>query len=265
MRANNGTQFCVPSGAQFQDYTDVLSRYQQAHPELEGVIGGQSALAAFKAAYPCAADKPEASATPALPAPAPAPAPAPQAMPQDDRSPIDISPSTQVLEKLASTTGHENDALIAEIQNNAGNYQPSVLVALTLVLYRQGKTDEAIFWLSAARLRANYDAARCADASARPAARAIMSVVPRELLRAQFADLPKLRKIVSEVVRWDESTPYNYDQRWINLQGSGANAGTSASAPMSLPREEWPALAAKTRADYVTSLDAAIKQIGARE
>ncbi|WP_079214552.1 hypothetical protein [Herbaspirillum robiniae] len=133
------------------------------------------------------------------------------------------------------------------------------------MLYQQGKTDEAIFWLSAARLRANYDALRCADASARPAARAIMSVVPRELLRTQFDDLPKLRRIVDEVVRWDEATPHNYDQRWINLHGDETDAGAAGNAPQSLPHGEWPALAAKARADYVASLDAAIREINARK
>lgn len=253
VRTYDGQQFCVPPGSQSQDFSDVISRYKKAHPELGDKIGGQAMLDAFKDTFPRPATSVTSKSITFWVAP------------QDDYKSIDTSQSLAIIKKLAATVGHENDELIADIQRNPGNYQPPVFFSLTRVLYDQGRTDDAIFRLSAARLRGNFDTLRCADITAKSAVQAMMRIIPPSLPRAQFDDLPKLRRLVNEAIRWDENTPHNYDHRWINLHGMGAVTGglgvPTKKEPMSVPREEWPALAAKTRADYVASLDSAIQEL----
>lgn len=256
VRVHDGRTFCAPPGAQPGDFTRVVTQYLAAHPELEGAPGGQEVLSAFKAAYPCGEAAPAHAAQPeaqAIPAPPPV---------QEKPEPATESERVaHIVQALASTGAHENDALLSEIAANAGNYPPPVLFAMTRVLYAQGRTDDAIFWFNAARLRANYDALRCADASARVGVGELMKMIPLELRRAQFDNLPRLKETVERAIRWDEDTPSHYDPRWINPYGLDAAAGHTG--PQSVPEREWPALAASTRNDYLASLNAAIRQIAA--
>lgn len=187
-----------------------------------------------------------------------------QVRPQGEYAAIDTRLAAETIRRLQGTAGNENDTLISEVEHHSGNYAPPVLFALTLQLYKQGKSDEAIYWFNAARLRANFDAARCTDESTRSAVPALVAQIPIQLRRSQFDDPVKLKDIIHRVVQWDERTPYNYDYRWINLHGmaaisSGLGNADAKSKPMSLPREEWAALATKTRAEYLGSLDTAIE------
>jgi hypothetical protein len=47
---------------------------------------------------------------------------------------------------------------MTDVEQNSGNYVPPVRMALVIVHYRQGKTEDAIFWFNAGRLRAQFDA-----------------------------------------------------------------------------------------------------------
>ena len=80
-----------------------------------------------------------------------------------------------------------------------------------------------------------------------------------------FQDIPKLEALVIKVIAWDKNTPHNYDHRWINLHGM--NAMISGLSPkdaslktdaISLPKEQWPAIAAKTRNDYLSGFKQAM-------
>jgi hypothetical protein len=95
-----------------------------------------------------------------------------------------MKPMITILQKLQSTSGHENDALLEDIEQNAGNYVPPVLMALGVIRFRQSKIEDAIFWFNAGRLRAMFDAARCTDASARSAVPALVYKTPKALLKA---------------------------------------------------------------------------------
>jgi len=179
---------------------------------------------------------------------------------------IDTKPAADVMIRLRKTTAHENDGLIDEIEQESENYAPPVFFELSRVLFKEGNIDDAVFWYNAAKLRGDFDAARCADPTARSAISAIVTTMPDELRRAQFDDTKKLKNIVKKVVQWDKVTPYNYDYRWINLHGMNAmlrGMGNAASdnKPLSLPKEQWPSLAEKNRRDYLASLDVATDQI----
>jgi hypothetical protein len=262
LKANNGRAFCLPPTMTVGDAAKLLAQYSRAHPELHDQITDPQAAQAFSGTYPClTVDHLTQQAFSASP-----PRGQQQILvkPQGEYATIDTRLATTTVLKLRDTAGHENDELISDVENNSGNYAPPVLFMLATVLYKQGRSDDAIFWFNAARLRANFDAARCADESAKSGVPELVAQIPIQLRRSQFDDPAKLRDIVHRVVRWDESTPYNYDYRWINLHGmnamlSGMGNADVAKKPLSLPPDEWDALAQKTRTDYLGSLDSAIK------
>jgi hypothetical protein len=260
LKTNNGRAFCLPPTMTFQDAANLLSTYSHAHPELHDQINDPQAIQAFVDTYPCVAARPAPQTSAASPAGRQIQI---QVRPQGEYAAIDTKLAIQTIRRLQGTAGNESDEAIADVESKSGNYAPPVLFVLAGLLYKQGKSDDAIFWFNAARLRANFDAARCADESARSAVPALVGQIPIQLRRLQFDDLAKLKDIIHRVVQWDESTPYNYDYRWINLHGldaigSGLGNADATNKPLSLPRGEWDALAQKTRADYLGSLDAAI-------
>jgi len=46
---------------------------------------------------------------------------------------------------------------MTDVEQNSGNYVLPVLMAIPIVHYRQGKTENAIFWFNAGRFRAQFD------------------------------------------------------------------------------------------------------------
>jgi hypothetical protein len=186
-------------------------------------------------------------------------------VPRGEYATIDTKPMLAVMEKLKSTTGHENDTLIQDIEKNSGNYAPPVFYSLATVLYNQGDKDDAIFWFNAGRLRADFDAMRCTDVSARDAVRVLTMGIPVELRKSQFDDIPKLTVIANKVIQWDATTPHNYEYRWINLHGLDAMqsglGGPATGKPLSVPQETWDALSQQNRDQYRKSLDTAVAMI----
>ena len=75
-----------------------------------------------------------------------------------------------------------------------------------------------------------------------------------ELLRlAQFEDIEESRKILARAVEWDRDTEHNYDACWIALHGLGPSlpgAESVARESLTIPEDQWDALAKKNRDDY---------------
>ena len=183
--------------------------------------------------------------------------------PKGEYATIDTKPIEAVMLRLKNTVGHENDDLIHEIQQHSDKYAPPVFFVLADLLYRQGNLADAIFWFNAGRLRANFDAARCADVSARDAVSVLVLETPTDLRKAQFNNVDDLRSIVQKVIQWDAATPYHYEYRWINLHGmnaieSGLGQSAANSLPLSLPQSTWADLAKKNRDNYAKGLESAI-------
>lgn len=86
-----------------------------------------------------------------------------------------------------------------------------------------------------------------------------------------FKDVAKLEALIPKVIAWDRATPHHYDQRWINLHGMGAMisslapAGADAAEVLSLPTEQWDAIAERTRSDYLSDFQQALVAIKARK
>lgn len=257
---NQGKTFCAPKETTFKEYANVLVELSKTHPELHGQVTNAQAIHALGERYPCSANSTSAPANTQLPQ---AGVKNVEVAPKGEFASIDTKPTIAIMQKLHATSGNENDDLIASIEKNSGNYMPPVLFALADLLYRQGNTDDAIFWFNAARLRGNIDAAICKDVSARSAIPALVQQIPRDLIKRQFDDLPKLKSLVTRVIDWDVSTPYSYDRLWINLHGMQAiNSGLSNSTStdqFSEPADKWAPIANETREQYRKSLDEAIE------
>ncbi|TWB47091.1 hypothetical protein FBZ92_13841 [Nitrospirillum viridazoti] len=180
---------------------------------------------------------------------------------------IDTQPTIAVMQKLGATQGHENDALLATIQQKSQDYPPAVFFPLARILFQQGDVDGAIFWMNAGRLRTTFDARLCTDASAGAGVGALMATLPNELRKAQFDDTAKLTAIIERVIKWDETTPYNYDHRWIALHGLGAmrrSMGMDNNAPaqpLTIPRDQWDDVARKGRGELREGIAQAIATV----
>lgn len=261
VKANVGHTFCPSASTTLQDVATALHTYSLAHPELHDEFTDPVAKQALAEIYPCRGSHAAQQAPAATAAGGQQQVEVPM---QGVYATIDTKPIMEVMHKLQTTVGNENDDLISDVEKHSGNYAPPVFFALANLLFQQGKVDDALFWLNAGRLRADFDAKRCADASARSAVSALVMQMPLPLRRAEFNDVTKLRQIIRKVVQWDESTPYNYEFRWINLSGmdamqSGLGSANAKQKPLSLPADQWPDLARKNRADYLASLNEAIK------
>lgn len=254
VQANNGRSFCLPANTPVRDVAIALQQYMKMH-QVGDSLTTPAAVQMLAQIYPCAASGGSKAVM----------------VPQIGvYAAIDTRETISTMQRLAATKGHENDALIDTIEKHADHYQPPVFFPLATLLYRQGDLEHAIFWFNAGRLRANYDAVRCTDVTARSAVEALVTQVPTELRKDQFSDLPKLKKIIAKVIKWDAATPHNYDQRWINLHGMAAmNEGLGNHAqspqPLSVPEDQWAALAQKTRDDYQRSADQAINDFGKQQ
>lgn len=251
-RTNNGKAFCAPPTTTYKELVDVFVQFGKSHPELNGRLTDAQTLQAFAEHYPCAV-----RATPELGKTdlSKFAGKKIEVIPTGEYASIDMKPTAAIMHKLNSSVAHENDDLIKEITQNSGNYMPTILFSVAALFYRQGAIDDAIFWLNAARLRMMFDSAICTDLSARSAVDDSIRAMPKDLIKKQFDDIQKLRDITERVLKWDETTPYNYDHRYISLHGtkviSIALANAEPSGSLTVPRENWDIIAKENRNQFL--------------
>lgn len=184
---------------------------------------------------------------------------------------IDTTLMDRTMETLARGSEQQKDAAVAAIRAAPGKYAPPVLYVLSSVLFSDGEKDEAAFWFYAGQLRAQYDANRCAQESAQVAVAVLNSQFGSVINKHAFQDRSKLEALIPRVVEWDRRTPHDYEHRWINLRapenrpGTGNGEAAGVNGRMSRPRDEWPAIAARTRADYLAAFDQVMKEVRERE
>ena len=243
----NNKSFCVPGTTPLLDVAKALQQYAQSH-QIPDKLTTPQAVQILAQLYPC---QPSSTARNVV------------VEPTGEYATIDTSKIIALMRTLGATSDHESDSVVESIKAHSDAYPPPVFFALARLLYRRGDVDDAIFWFNAGRLRGNFDALRCTDISARSAIPALVAQVPVELRKAQFTDMQKLSAIVTKAISWDETTPHNYDQRWINLHGmeamkKGLGDSSPSSAPLSVPQEKWDGLAKQARDDYRKGLEEAI-------
>jgi hypothetical protein len=186
---------------------------------------------------------------------------------------IDTRKTLEVIQDMASQDHRRVSRATTKIIANPRTFQPPAFFALAASLYKEGKAEDAIFWLNAGRVRARFDANRCADVSARQAVRVLSMQMPEGLIKEQFKDLERLRSLVAKAIEWDRATPYDYDHRWINLHGMTAmiagleKEGGEDRKPVetSLPEEQWSTIAEQTRERYLRELDEVIADLRTKQ
>jgi hypothetical protein len=179
------------------------------------------------------------------------------AEPTGEYAKIDTKPITMAMEKLLKGTPDEKKAMTEEIVAHSDRFAPPVLCALGSTLASEQRMDDAMFWFYAGQLRAGFDIKRCAD----PTVGGVASVMTQQyggpINAYGFKHPAELKTAVQRAVKWDADTPYNYDQRWVNLHGMGALSGDPKSA-LSVDEKTWPELAKATRESYWSGFRLAI-------
>jgi hypothetical protein len=175
--------------------------------------------------------------------------------PRGEYAKIDVRLAQETIAALQSGVGSERARAIKAIETAPQKYAPPVFYVLAGVLFTEGRKDDAGFWFYAGQLRARFDANRCADVSARQAVAVLTDEFGSPINQYMFEDFAKVEALIPKVVDWDRKTAHDYDQRWINLHGMDAMLASLDPAgkpkPLSLPQEEWDAIAEKTRSEYV--------------
>lgn len=182
--------------------------------------------------------------------------------PKGDYASIDTKLAMQTMQILANGTDAERKKTVSAIILAPQDYAPPVFYVMSSLLFQSGLKDDAAFWFYAGQLRARFDANRCNDATARSAVSVLNDRYGTPINQYMFQQPEKLIALVERVVKWDRETPHNYDHRWINLSGMGATTsamgGASGETRLSLPQDQWEAIAEQTRADYLAGLREAL-------
>jgi len=151
------------------------------------------------------------------------------------------------------------NSAVDSVFNNLWNYNPPVLYVFSQALFLNGEKNSAIEWYLYAQLNAMYDAARCADNSAKQAV-----LILEENVMPMFGDYLKQNKTMEKnsaekaLALFDKLQP-NYDIRWINLHGVGAFMGVfNEEAPKETPKltEDkvlWPMLKSNVIKEFTAS------------
>ena len=188
----------------------------------------------------------------ALAAPSVAPAPV-VTTPSSEYDTIDASGARRDIAALTKGTEEEKDAVLARIVKSPGGTPPPVFMLVSQRLYEKDDMPAAYRWFCFGLLRAQYDARRCADATARQGVGIMTQNVAPEIKRYLGTLAPEdVLPFAQGILALDEATPYAYDHRWLNLHGMGAFTG--GGKPLSVPEAEWPALRQEAREGILAGL-----------
>ena len=175
-----------------------------------------------------------------------------QVNPVGEYKEIDLSKEMKIIEKLMDHKNKQKRSLMESVQLSANNYTPGLLYILSAALFADEQKDKAMFWFYVAQLRARYDTNRCADKTASPAR--YNSIIGLPINEYAMTHLDVLKRTVDSVVTYVKVNEENYDHRWINLEGMGAFTSAmdkkADKTPLSLPKEQWPAIKAATIKEY---------------
>jgi hypothetical protein len=190
--------------------------------------------------------------------------------PSGEYAQVDTRLTNQAIQLLVKGTREDKAKVIAGIESAPDRYAPPAFYVLSNVLFQSGAKDDGAFWFYAGQLRARYDANRCADPTAEDEVAALNQEYGTPINQYTFKHLSMLESLIPKVIEFDRKTLHNYDQRWINLHGmnavmNGLAAPASKQAPLSLPEDQWDAIAEKTRSDYLAGFKEALAQMRAMQ
>lgn len=149
---------------------------------------------------------------------------------------IDTTADSQLFSTLMTGDQKQKAQAIKDVLSTVDRHAPPVLLALSEALMAQGKKDESVFWFWAARMRLLYDYYRCADQRAAMEATTLLRYVVDESVEKRLnANIVTPRPTIDKVIAWENKTPHNYDQHWVNLYA----VQNLSEAEMSIPKNQW--------------------------
>ena len=171
---------------------------------------------------------------------------------------IDIQKSNNALKTLLTEESNERSKVLDEVIKNPNDYNPTVLYALSDVLFNSEKKDLACFWFYVAQLRARYDANLCMDESAKSGVSLLNERFGPNINKYAFTDIKKLEETINKVVEFVRTNEENYDHRWLNLHGMDAMIASldeegekkEKQKELSQPKKRWKKIKEKTIKDY---------------
>ncbi|TFF33420.1 hypothetical protein [Mucilaginibacter psychrotolerans] len=182
---------------------------------------------------------------------------------------IKVEGDNNLVLELTNAKKSKRAKLIALIIAEPNKHNPVVLYALSAVLFKLDRKDEAFFWFYVAQLRTRYDFNRCTDKSTSGPVAQVNATFGPEINTYAFKNLDTLENIIGRVVAFVKDNNEEYDQRWLNLSGMDAftNASTAKGKekPLSLPESEWPAIKTKTIDSYYSDFKEALAGMRAKK
>jgi hypothetical protein len=162
---------------------------------------------------------------------------------------------TQSTAEAISRLQRGDSTMLANVQQNPGDYAPPALYELSNQLFKRGRKNEAAYWFYLGQLRARSDANKSLDPSAASGVDVLNETYGYPINQHSLQDLPKLTKTVAQVLADDAKLPRNYDPRWIALHGMDAFLESKVRFQ---PRSAWAATNAQTRKDYQQGFEEAM-------
>jgi len=167
---------------------------------------------------------------------------------------IDIEGQNRMMKQLYDP--QSRNASVDTIFNNITHYNPPVIYLFSEALFMNGEKESAIQWYLYAQLNAMYDAARCADNSAKQAV-----IILEERFRPTLDEYMKnnkatVTKSAEKTIDLFKKVQSDYDIRWINLHGINSFEGAFGEE---LPKETpkltedkvlWPSMKAKALKEF---------------
>lgn len=130
----------------------------------------------------------------------------------------------------------------AWLENNIANYSPKFLYAMMIrAAQLQKPTEDILFWMMAARLRAGSDAALCQDrfvsqyltVMAMEFIPQIQPYISQEEWKTFLNDPQTKDRIFNKVWEWDKKHPQKNSPEWF------CNSGHAVRTSQSHPQKEW--------------------------
>ena len=170
---------------------------------------------------------------------------------------INVERQNHMMQLLYDTK--TRNAAIDTIFNNIGHYNPPVIYLFSQALFLNGEKDSAVEWYLYAQLNAMYDAARCADNTAKQAVLILEERTRPTLEKYMKQNKKKVTESAGKVIQLFKRLKTDYDIRWINLHGLDSFAGAFGDE---LPKETpkltedkllWPGIEANVLKEFAAT------------
>lgn len=183
---------------------------------------------------------------------------------------VDVARGLRARDLILHGTKKERENELKAVEENAAAYPPPVFFFIARSLWREGRKEDAAFWLYAGQLRTRFDAARCGDPAAKEAVTLLSDTYGTEITEGLSEDLDAAKAAVHKVLEWDKKTGREYDPRWINLHAVTAYLGASGAqipdtVTITAPKEQWAAIGEQTRKQFLQDFEQAAAKIQKQE